>query len=62
MAQFGTAGEEQTTAMTRTESGLLVVSGSTTGQLGATPPGGGTDGFMIAFRLPATGGGAASIV
>ncbi|HMU78975.1 MAG TPA: hypothetical protein PKC57_01840, partial [Microthrixaceae bacterium] len=62
VAQFGTAGEEQTTAMTRTESGLLVVSGSTTGQLGATPPGGGTDGFMIAFRLPATGGGAASIV
>lgn len=62
VAQFGTAGEELTTAMTRTESGVLVVSGSTTGQLGSTPPGGGTDGFMIAFRLPATGGGAASIV
>lgn len=62
IATFGSAGDEQVTGMTVTEDGHLVVSGSTTGQLGATAPAGGTDGFLLAFPLPATGGGAASLV
>jgi hypothetical protein len=62
VAQFGTTGDEIATGMTRTESGLVVVSGSTTGQLGTAPAGGGTDGFMVAFAPPSGGGGAASMV
>jgi hypothetical protein len=62
VAQFGTTGDEVVTGMTRTESGLVVVSGSTTGQMATTPPGGGTDGFMVAFTPPSGGGGAASMV
>lgn len=62
VAQFGSTGDEHVTGLARTPTGLVVVSGSTTGQLGATPPGGGTDGFMIAFVPPAGGGGAARIV
>lgn len=62
VAQFGSTGDEQVTGMTLTESGLIVVSGSTTGQLATTPPGGGTDGFLVAFVPPSSGGGAASMV
>ncbi|MBS1837471.1 MAG: hypothetical protein JST64_07210 [Actinobacteria bacterium] len=62
VAQFGTAGDERVTGVTRSSSGLLVVTGSTTGQLTASPAGGGTDGFMVAFALPSGGGGAARIV
>ena len=62
VAQFGSTGDEVVTGMTRTESGLIVVSGSTTGQLGTTPPAGGTDGFLVAFPLSSAGGGAASSV
>lgn len=62
VATFGSSGEESVTGLTRTETGLLVLSGTTTGQLGATPPAGGTDGFLLAFRLPSAGGGAADIV
>lgn len=62
VAQFGSTGDEAVTGMTRTETGLIVVSGSTTGQLGTTPAGGGTDGFMVAFVPPSGGGGAASMV
>lgn len=62
IAQFGSAGDEHVTGITRTRTGLVVVSGSTTGKLGATAPGGGTDGFMVAFVAPSGGGGAARIV
>ena len=62
VAQFGSAGNEDVTGLTRTETGLLVVSGTTDGQVGATPSAGVTDGFLVAFRLPAAGGGAASVV
>lgn len=62
MAQFGSVDDEVVTGMSRTESGLVVVSGSTTGQLGTTAPGGGVDGFMVAFVPPSGGGGSASIV
>ena len=62
VAMFGSAGDEDVTGLTRTETGLLVLSGVTTGQVGATPPGGGTDGFLVAFPLPSAGGGAASAV
>lgn len=62
VAQFGSTGDEQVSGMTLTESGLVVVSGSTTGQLAATAPGGGTDGFLVAFVPPSSGGGAASMV
>lgn len=62
VAQFGSVDDEVVTGMSRTESGLVVVSGSTTGQLGTTAPGGGVDGFMVAFVPPSGGGGSASIV
>ncbi len=62
VAQFGSTGDELVSSMTRTESGLIVLAGSTTGQLGTTPAAGGTDGFMIAFVPPSGGGGAASMV
>lgn len=62
VAQFGTVGDERVSGLSRTSSGLLVVSGSTTGQMTSTPPGGGTDGFMVAFSVPSGGGGAARIV
>lgn len=62
VAQFGSTGDERVSGMTRTPSGLVVVTGSTTGQMGSTPPAGGTDGFMVAFVPPSGGGGAARIV
>lgn len=62
VAQFGSTGDEQVTGVTVTPSQLVVVSGSTTGQMGSTPPGGGRDGFMVAFLTPSGGGGAARIV
>jgi hypothetical protein len=62
VALFGSAGDEDVTGLGRTEDGHLVVSGATTGQLGATPSAGDTDGFLVAFPLPATGGGAASVL
>lgn len=60
--RFGSAGDEEITGMTATEDGLLVLSGTTTGQMATTEPGGGVDGFLIAFPLSASGGGAASSV
>ncbi|MFZ4517832.1 MAG: hypothetical protein ACOYOP_05565 [Microthrixaceae bacterium] len=62
VAVFGTAGEEEVTGLTRTEDGHLVVSGTTTGQMTATPAAGGTDGFLLAFPPPPSGGGAASVL
>ena len=59
---FGSAGDDDVTGLTRTEDGHLVLAGRTTGQLGRTAPAGGTDGFLIGFPLPSTGGGAASIL
>lgn len=62
IARFGSTGDEEITGITTTESGLLVLSGRTTGQMATTTPGGGVDGFLIAFPLQAAGGGAASSV
>ena len=58
--QFGIDGEEVVTGITTTEDGLVVVSGHTTGQMGDQPSAGGTDGFLIAFPLPSSGGAVAS--
>ena len=62
VARFGSTGDEEVTGMTTTEDGLLVLSGTTTGQMATSAPGGGVDGFLIAFPLQAAGGGAASSV
>lgn len=60
ITQFGSDGDEDVSGLTITEDGLVVVSGQTTGALGDQPNAGGSDGFLIAFPLPRTGGSAAS--
>lgn len=60
ITQFGSPGDEEVTAMTTTEDGLVVISGTTTGQMGDEPNAGGIDGFLIAFPLPSAGGAVAS--
>lgn len=60
ITQFGSAGDENVTAMTTTEDGLVVISGSTTGQMGEQPNAGDLDGFLIAYPLPSAGGAVAS--
>ena len=60
VTEFGSPGDEEVTGLTKTEDGFLVVSGTTTGQVGTTAPGGGTDGFLAAYQLPSGGGDAAS--
>lgn len=62
VSRFGSAADETMTGLAVTEDGLLVASGTTTGQMGEEPAGGGSDGFVIAFPLSALGGGAASSV
>jgi hypothetical protein len=62
VSRFGSAGDETMTGLAVTEDGLLVASGTTTGQMGEQAPLGGSDGFVIAFPLSALGGGAASSV
>lgn len=62
VSRFGSAADETMTGLAITEDGLLVASGITTGQMGDDPPGGGSDGFVIAFPLAQAGGGAASSV
>jgi hypothetical protein len=62
ITQFGSAADEVVSGLTVTEDGLAVVSGRTAGQMGDTPNAGGTDGFLIAFPLPASGGAAGSIL
>jgi hypothetical protein len=62
VSRFGSTGDETMTGLSTTEDGLLVASGTTTGQMGADPAGGGSDGFVIAFPLATAGGGAASSV
>jgi hypothetical protein len=60
--RLGSAADEATTGLTTTEGGLLVLSGTTTGQVAGTPSAGGSDGFLLAFQLPSSGGAAASSV
>ena len=60
ITQFGSEGEEAVRGLTVTEDGLAVVAGSTSGALGDETNAGGTDGFLIAFRLPSSGGSVAS--
>ncbi len=62
VSRLGSDKDDVVTAMSTTGNGLLVISGNTTGQLGKNTPGGGTDGFLLAFPLPAAGGAAASSV
>lgn len=62
VSRFGSAGDEEMTGLTVTEDGLLVASGTTSGQMGEEPSAGGLDGFLIAFPLASAGGGAASSV
>jgi outer membrane protein assembly factor BamB len=61
-SRLGTEGDDRSTGITTTEDGLLVVSGTTTGQFADTPPNGGIDGILVAFPLASAGGGAASSV
>ena len=61
-SRVGSAGDDLSTGITTTEDGLLVISGTTTGQFADTPPNGGTDGILVAFPLASSGGGAASSV
>ena len=60
ITQFGSDAEERVTGLALTETGLVVVSGSTAGQMGDEPNAGGRDGFLIAFPLPSSGGAVAS--
>ena len=60
VTQFGSEADERVTGLTLTETGLVVVSGSTMGQMGEDPNAGGMDGFLIAFPLPTAGGAVAS--
>lgn len=62
VTRFGSEGDEVVTGATVTADGLVVLSGSTTGQLGEQLAGGGRDAFLVAFPLAAAGGGAASSV
>jgi len=62
VSRFGSAGDETMTGLAITEDGLLVASGTTTGQMGEQAAAGGADAFVIAFPLSSTGGGAASSV
>ncbi len=62
VSRFGSPGDESMTGLATTEDGLLVASGTTTGQMGEDPSAGGSDGFVIAFPLASAGGGAASSV
>ncbi|MGB3410852.1 MAG: hypothetical protein WBA45_06600 [Microthrixaceae bacterium] len=62
VVRLGSDKDEVATGITATGNGLLVISGNTKGQLGDTAPAGGTDGFLLAFPLPAAGGAAASSV
>lgn len=62
VSRFGSDGDELVTSITTTEDGLLVIGGTTTGQMSDTDPAGGVDGFLIAFSLATAGGGAASSV
>lgn len=60
ITQFGSEGHEDVHGLTITEDGLVIVSGQTTGALDEAPNAGGSDGFLIAFPLPSTGGSVAS--
>ena len=62
ITRMGSAADESTTGLTITDGGLLVLSGITAGQVASTPPAGRTDGFLLAFQLPTSGGAAASSV
>ena len=62
VTRMGSAADEITTGLSTTEGGLLVLSGTTAGQVASTPPAGGIDGFLLAFQLPTSGGAAASSV
>ena len=61
-SRFGAAQDDDVTGITTTEDGLLVLSGSTAGQLPGATTNGGTDGLLVAFKVPGAGGGAASSV
>jgi len=60
--RLGTDQEDTVTTITTTEDGLLVIAGTTGGQIADTAPAGGLDGFLLAFPLPSSGGAAASSV
>lgn len=62
LLQIGSPADETATSVALGEEGLLLVGGSTGGQLASTAPGGATDGFVVALEPPAGGGGAASSV
>ncbi|MGB6058802.1 MAG: hypothetical protein WBF71_11095 [Microthrixaceae bacterium] len=62
IVRLGSDKDDVATGITATGNGLLVISGTTNGQLGDNVPAGGNDGFLLAFPLPAAGGAAASSV
>jgi hypothetical protein len=59
VSRFGSEGDDLVSAATATADGLLVLAGTTTGSIGDTESGGGTDGFLVAFPLSASAGSAA---
>ncbi|MFM7069933.1 MAG: hypothetical protein ACKOYM_10810, partial [Actinomycetes bacterium] len=60
-SRFGSASDDTVTGITTTEDGLLVLSGTTEGQLTGAKQVGGADGFLVAFRLPAGGASGSSV-
>jgi hypothetical protein len=60
-SRFGAAVDDDVTGITTTEDGLLVLSGSTAGELPGATTNGGTDGLLVAFKLPSGGGAASSV-
>jgi len=59
-AVFGSTGDERVTGLTLSDDGHVVVVGTTSGTLGATPLAGSTDGFAVAFPVGSAGGGGAA--
>jgi hypothetical protein len=59
-AVFGSPGDERVTGVALSDDGHVVVVGTTSGTLGATPISGGTDGFAVAFPVGSSGGGGAA--
>ena len=59
-AVFGSAGDEPVPGVTLSDDGHVVVVGTTSGTVAATPIAGGTDGFAVAFPVGSSGGGGAA--
>jgi hypothetical protein len=59
-AAFGSAGDDRVTGVALSDDGHVVVVGTTSGTVAATPIAGRTDGFAVAFPVGSSGGGGAA--